>query len=125
MKKKTVIGTIGVSLILAVAFGIYLLNQHHPARLKTTSNISTVVNIDAIVQHPGAFKGYIGVSGTVVKVDKSKNFFVLGCKDACMIMPVRFRGEMPHPESEIIVYGEIQEAEGGKYIFDARKVKSK
>ena len=40
-------------------------------------------------------------------------------------MPVEYKGQMPEVKSKIIVYGEINKQEDGRYIFEAKEVKTK
>jgi len=86
---------------------------------------SKVVEVDEIVRQPSHFKGYIGVIGKVIKVDEPKAFFVLGCEDACVMMPVRYRGQMPKMKTEIVVYGEIRKTDGGGFLFEGQEIKEK
>ncbi|GMT50217.1 MAG: hypothetical protein IEMM0008_1756 [bacterium] len=65
------------------------------------------------------------VSGKIIKVDKSKAIFVLGCEDACETIPMKYQGELPKSGSEVIVYGKVTKTEIGKYIFEAQKVQVK
>lgn len=127
MNRKLLAGSLGMGLILAAAFGIYFMSlsddKVNPSDKK--ANLLKVVTVDEIVRHPERFSSSIGVVGTVIKVDESKALFALGCEDACVMMPVRFRGQMPNPDSNIIVYGEITGAEGGRYLFEAQEVKAK
>ena len=127
MKKKFLVGTIRIGLLLAVVFGIYHIKLSYADADQPQINANLpqkIVDIDKIVRHPERFKGPVGVVGKVIKVNESKAFFILGCKDACVRMPVSYRGQMPDQGSEIIVYGEIKE-EGGRYIFEGQVVKAK
>lgn len=126
MKKNFVIGIIGIGLLLAVVFVIYLLGKPGGKTVtpETNVNLSKVVDIDEIARHPDHFKGSIEVVGRVVKVDESKAIFVLGCEDVCVAMPVRYGGQMPNLGSEVVVYGEIKETEG-KYIFEGQQIKAR
>ncbi|MBU2577609.1 hypothetical protein KKA69_02135 [Patescibacteria group bacterium] len=130
MKKKIIIGTIGMGLLLAT-IGIYYLTN---LAKKTTSQkeISNqpikIVNAEEVVYAPDHYKGFLGVEGKVIKVDESKSiFFLLGCEDACATtaMPVKYNGQMPKEERWIIVYGELGKQEDGRYIFLGKEVKTK
>jgi len=89
-------------------------------RNKTSSK---VVDVDELVRRPDDFKGAIGVTGTVVQLEESTGTFVLGCKDACVALPVTFKGKIPAVGTKVTVYGEVTKVEGEKYIFAAREVK--
>lgn len=128
MKKQIIIGTIGVILVLAT-FGIYFvknISEKKTISQKKNNNQSIkVVNVDKVISNPDWYKGFFGVEGTVMKIDKAKSIFLLGCGDACIIMPVKYRGQMPELESEIIVYGELRKNEDGRYVFQGKEVKTK
>ena len=81
-----------------------------------------IVAIDEMIVSPQQYKGWIGVRGTVKKIYKEKNIFMLGCADACIFMPIRFKGKMPAPENEIVAYGKLKKQNDGKYIFEAKKL---
>ncbi|UCE74511.1 MAG: hypothetical protein JSV56_02080 [Methanomassiliicoccales archaeon] len=127
MKKKVLVGIIGIGLLLAAIFVVHIMkppdDKAKPAQ--TNANLSKVVDVDEIVRHPDRFRGPIGVSGRVIKLDQAQASFALGCEDACVMVPVRYRGQMPALGSEIVVYGEIKEAEGGRYIFEGQEVKAR
>ena len=128
MKKKIVIWTIiGIGIFLAI-IGIYfvinLTEKFTPQKENSNQSIK-VVNVDAVVSAPDRYKGFFGVEGTVIKIDEAKSIFLLGCEDTCIIMPVEYKGQMPEVKSKIIVYGEINKQEDGRYIFEAKEVKTK
>lgn len=82
-----------------------------------------IVDVDEIAQHPSQFQGKLGVTGTVALVDGEQSAFMLGCADACVRVPVKYTGDMPAAQSDVTVYGEIQEADEGRYILVAQDVK--
>ena len=141
MKKIFLVGVIGIVVLLAVVFVIYWTvvvrevtterSEQKPSttddkgNLKKTDVNTKVVDVDEIAKHPDRFKDTIGVVGKVIEVDESKAFFALGCEDACVMIPVKYKGQMPEVESYITVYGEIKEAEGGRYIFEGQEVKAR
>lgn len=128
MKKKFIIGSIGIGLLLATIVGIYFVkNSTEKSNLqKEYNNLSIkVVNVDEVVNAPDRYKGFLGVEGTIISVDESKDIFLLGCEDACIFMPVKYKGQIPEPKSEIIVYGEIKKQEDKRYIFQGKEVKTK
>ena len=122
MKRNLVLGTMGVVMIFLVAFGIFVRQSENKANSVSQSK---VVVVDEVAMYPDRFTtGSIGVSGKVTEVNPSKSYFVLGCEDACVILPVKYTEKMPALGSNIVVYGEVKVAEGGKYIFDGKDVKS-
>jgi hypothetical protein len=149
MKKNFLVGVIGIVVLLAVVFVIYWTrvvpevnppyppfskgeterSEQKPSTTDDKANLTKkdantkVVDVDEIVKHPDQFKGTIEVVGKVIEVDESKTFFALGCEDACVMIPVKYKGQMPELESYIIVSGEIKESEGGRYIFEGQEVK--
>ena len=128
MKNKNIIGMIGLGVIL-ITVGIYLIKNltEKSIHKKENHNQSTggVVNVDEVVNDPDHYKGFLGVEGRVIKIDESKDIFLLGCEDACMFMPVKYTGQMPEMGKEIIVYGEIKKQEDGKYAFEGKETKTK
>lgn len=78
-----------------------------------------------MVKDPNSYIGFLGVEGTVLKIDESNSIFLVGCQDACIFMPVKYSGQMPDLKSEIIVFGEIIKQENGRYIFQGKEVKAK
>lgn len=84
-----------------------------------------ILTPDEVISAPEKYKGTLAVSGTVIKIDESKNTFLLGCEDACLSLPVEYQGPVPEVNSNVIVYGEIKRQENGKYIFLGKEVKKK
>ena len=128
MNKKMIIIAVALGLLLVTALAIFFMKNfaHRADSQKTDTNASIkVVNVDKLISAPERYQGFLGAEGTVLKVDKAKDVFLLGCEDACISMPVKFKGQMPAPESEIIVYGEIKREEDGRFIFQGEQVKIK
>lgn len=92
---------------------------------KENTHLFKVINVDEIVSTPDQYKGFMGVEGTVIRIEESKGIFLLGCEDACIFMPVKFIGQAPELKSEIVVYGELIKQEDGRYIFQGKEVKTK
>ena len=118
--KKLRLATYGMAWLWIIAAGICCSKQ---AEDKT--NGAPIVTVDELVKHPDDFKGVIGVTGTVNKVDESKAVFTLSCEDACIAVPVTFPGKIPVAGNEVTVFGQVAKAEGGKYVFAAREIKTK
>lgn len=126
MTKKSYIVALVIILIVAVIPGIYLLRKfgEEAGVPEADADTPAIVDFDMIARHPENFlEGTIGVSGKVVKVDESNTSFALGCDDECLMMPVTYSGDMPDMGSQIVVYGEVKEAEGGRYVFAGKDVR--
>ena len=82
----------------------------------------TVTSADNILKNPSQYKGLIAVEGKVVMVDESNSTFGLGCRDRCLILPVKYRGKLPKKNNNVTVYGEVKKIEGKGYIFESNKV---
>ena len=127
MTRKSYVVTAAIILIVAVIPGIYLLKRFGEGASAPEASADTpaVVAVDKIASRPENYLGgVLGVTGKVVRVDESNTSFALGCDDECLIMPVTYSGAMPALGSQVIVYGEVKESEGAKYIFDGNEVKS-
>ncbi|MCM8796992.1 MAG: hypothetical protein NC923_03835 [Candidatus Omnitrophica bacterium] len=110
------------SLLFIVVLGVCFVRFHNNLKeTKKTPDIK-IVGVDEIVSNPLQFRGFIGVVGEVIKVNAAKGMFLLGCQDTCIIMPVRYKGQMPKLGDRITVFGEIKQ-EKEKYIFEATEVK--
>lgn len=128
MKKIGVIGIIGLGVVIMVAIGIYVVKnptEKSTPQMESYNPPIKIVNVDKIVNAPDKYKGYLGAEGKVIEVDESKSLFLLGCEDACIFMPVKYKGQIPVVGTEIVVYGEIKKQEDGKYVFEGKEVKMK
>jgi len=124
-KKKSLV-------IVAISFVVLLLALliYSNVGLKTTdaSSINSqvkAIDVDYIVENPEKYSGLINVEGTVKEVLDGKKFFTLGCEDACVNLPVSYKGELPKLESDIIAMGKVKKDNDGKFFFDAREIKYK
>lgn len=117
VKKKVLVGIIGIGVVLAV-FGIST-KSDEPVNVIT--NQLSIVSVDDVVRYPEHFMDFTAVMGRVIAVDESRTFFVLGCEDVCVLMPVEYTGHMPEVGSDVIVYGTVT-LQDGKYIFEAQEV---
>ncbi len=124
MRSKTLLIAILFSILLFAVFSLKNIHAKSDGNKKEEIKIE-IVSVDDVIRSPEEYKSYIGVQGTVSKVNKSKKVFLLGCEDACIYMPVKFEGTMPDAENKIIVYGEISKQKDGKYIFHAKEVRLK
>ena len=128
MKKKFLGGIIGIGLLVGAILGMYLVGNHteKPNPQSENNNVSIkIVHVEEVAKVPDRYKGFLGVEGTVIEIDESQGVFLLGCADACIFMPVTYKGQMPELKSEIIVYGELSKQEDGRYIFEGTEVKAK
>lgn len=119
-KTKHKIIIVAICLFLIVLFGVYFTKN---TKINENSVVK-IVDVDKVIYTPDRYKGFLGVEGIVVKVDKSKNIFLLGCEDTCITMPVKYEKQMPEPKSKIIVYGKIKEQEDKLYIFEGEEIKT-
>lgn len=127
MRKKIIIGTIAIGLILATLGICFVKNITEKSALPKQDNnpLIKVVNVDEVINAPESYKGFLAVQGTAINIEGYKDIFLLGCEDACKFMPVKYKGQMPKAKSEIIVYGQIRKRDDDRYIFQAKKVKTK
>ena len=94
--------------------------------LKPNSDSETakIIKIDDVIESPENFKGTISVSGIVFNADKSKKYFEIGCEDACVYLPVQYKGDLPQNKKEIILTGTLIK-DADKYYFKANNFKEK
>ncbi len=125
MKRRAFITAIAGIALIGAGFGAYLLasksSQHH----STVEGFgkTTLVAVDQVVGDPEKFTGLVGVNGSVSSVDESKSIFTLGCEDACVLLPVKFEGQMPKQGTNVVAYGKVEKDElsmkhGFKYVQD-------
>ena len=127
MKKKIILYGIGLGIVL-ITMGVYFarnITKKDNFEKEINNKLTKIVNVDEVVTSPNSYKGFFGVQGTVIRIDKPKNIFLLGCENACVFMPVEYKGQMPKPASQIIVFGELIKQEDGRYIFQGKEVKTK
>jgi len=127
MEKKS-LGVIAIALVLIGAgWGVHWLTSKPSEKsvTQTTASKAKVVNVDDVVNNPDKFVGFIGVEGTIAKVDEKNLTFTLGCEDACIEMPVRFSGRLPKEGTNVIAYGEVRKTEQAKYVFVAQEIEAK
>ncbi len=124
-KKLTIVASIIVLLIAAIL--IYSGNpspDKSEQAFRENSNVK-LIDVDKIVENPEKYTGIVNVKGTVKEVVDKKKFFALGCEDACIGLPVAYKGELPKSESNIIALGEVKKDNNGKFFFDAKEIKYK
>jgi len=127
MRRRSFVTAIAAIALIGVGFGAYLLASKSSEHRTTVAGFgkTTLVAVDQVVIDPEKFTGLIGVSGSVSSVDESKSMFTLGCEDACVLMPVKFGGQLPEQGTDVVAYGKVERNEQGKYIFVAQELKTK
>ncbi len=125
MDRKKV--TILISSIALVIVAVLIFLSKGPNNTSTNSQNAEMklISIDKLVESPEKYAGLVSVEGTVKEVVNNKNMFTLGCEDACIGLPVAYKGEMPKTESNIIALGEVKKDNNGKFFFDAKEIKYK
>ena len=125
LDRKKVIILIGCIALVFVA--VFIFSYRGPNNTSTNSQNAEMklISVDKLVESPGKFAGLVSVEGTVKEVIDNKNMFTLGCEDACIGLPVAYKGELPKSESNIIALGEVKKDINGKYFFDAKEIKYK
>ncbi len=84
-----------------------------------------VIPVEKVVFNPEKYKGVINVSGVVLKIGKPGEMSILGCKDKCAKIPIRFEKSVPSEGIDVVVTGEIVKQNDGRFYFRADKVASK
>jgi cytochrome c-type biogenesis protein CcmE len=124
MNKKSFAIFIAILALVGVAFGLRLLTSKHAEQSEAEIDIKkmSVVDVDKVASDPEKYVGLIGIEGSVISVDGEKSTFGLGCEDACVLVPVAYRGALPKEGTNVIAYGEVQKTNGDKYIFVAKEI---
>ena len=124
MKKKRILMAIAIIVVFIVTGTIYLLNKQERKRIDSSDTVR-IEDVDKVAGSPGDYKGYMGVAGKVLKLDTDTNFFQLGCNDACVAIPVKYMGNKPKKNDNVVIYGEIKKNDIGIYFFYATELKVK
>src|SRR3989337_3305188 len=124
-KKKSVIIVIIGFVVLLSALLIYSNVGFKDSTANSLNSEVKSIDVDNVVENPEKYSGVINVEGTVKEVFDNKKFFTLGCEDACVNLPVSYKGELPKLESNIIALGEVKKDVDEKYFFDAHEIKYK
>ena len=127
MRRRSFVTAVAAIVLIGVGFGAYLLASKSSQHRTTVKGFgkTTLVAVDQVVSDPEKFTGLIGVNGSVSSVDESKSMFTLGCEDACVLMPVRFDGQLPKVGTDVTAFGKIQKNEQGKFLFVAKELATK
>ncbi len=110
---------------LPLIFGCAKAPEEKARETKSGVEPARVIAVDELASHPEDAKGRLAVNGTVSEVSESKSGFLLGCEDACVSLPVTFKGTMPKVGSEVTVYGVVAKTDSERYVLIAEEVKSK
>lgn len=123
-KKSLIIFAISIAVLLS-ALIIYSNIGVENTTAFTENQELKAIDVDYVVENPEKYTGVINVEGTVTEILDDKKFFTLGCEDACVNLPVSYKGDLPKVESNIIASGEVKKDVDGKFFFDAREIKYK
>lgn len=123
-KKSLIIFAIGIVVLLTTLI-IYSNKGVENTTAGTENQELMAIDVDYVVENPEKYTGVINVEGTVTEISDNKKFFTLGCEDACVNLPVSYKGDLPKVESNIIASGEVKKDVDGKYFFDAKEIKYK
>ena len=119
------------SMLLGAAFlGLALLASCGPAATApstpaTAAKVAVplpLVPVDELASKPESFHGQINVSGRVIEVSPGGDGFTLGCEDACVRIPVRFKGKAPEAQADVVARGRVTKNPDGLYVVEADSV---
>lgn len=124
MKNKVIFGIMGTGLILAAFIVVFPAGTGKDQTESSGEPVDSPMTseVEDVVKNPGNYKGSINVIGSVIDSDTTNSVFLLGCEDACLVMPVRYAGDLPPVKSRVTVFGEIIR-DNGKYLFQAGSLK--
>jgi len=121
VKKKIIIGAVIFTVFGAIYIRKNLVGKSNP-QIKDSTMSVRVIDVDEVIKTPEKYQDFFGVEGRVIKVEKSRKLFLLGCDDACIFMPVKYQRGMPQVNDKIIVYGKVEKQADGRYVFNGEKV---
>lgn len=93
-----------------------------PAGAKKEVAPQATVPVDKLVSKPESYQGPVAVSGKVIEADSGGGGFALGCEDACVRVPVRFKGKAPEAQTDVVVRGRLAKNPDGLYFLEAESV---
>ncbi len=123
-RKKAIILISSIALVIAAVLMFLSKGPNNTSAISQNTEMK-LISVDKLVESPGKYAGLVSVEGTVKEVINNKNMFTLGCKDACIGLPVAYKGELPKSESNIVALGEVRKDVNGKFFFDAKEIKYK
>ncbi len=121
-RKKVTILISGIALVIAAVL-IFLSRGPNNTSTNSQNAEMKLISVDKLVESPRKFAGIVSVEGRVTEIIDNKKIFTLGCEDACIGLPVAYKGAMPKLESNIIALGEVKKDVDGKFFFDAKEIK--
>lgn len=80
------------------------------------------VTVDEVYARPAAYTEPVRMIGKVVGGDPAGSIVLLGCADACVMLPVRYRGEPPERGTTATAVGKVSKVDG-KFVFEAEEVR--
>ena len=124
MKNRYVLIIAAILIFVLVGTGVFKFSGSSVADEpgNDVAELTPIKSADDILRNPSKFTGHVAVAGKVAMVDKSNSMFGLGCSDGCLILPVKYSGEIPEKNSDVTVYGEVKKVDGKGYIFEGEKV---
>ncbi len=114
-----------VLLGLSLVIGCTKTPEQKNSQITSSADTARVIAVDELASHPEDATGRLAVIGTVSEVSAAQSGFLLGCEDACVSLPVRFKGAIPKVGSEVTVTGVVAKADSDKYVLVAEEVKAK
>lgn len=120
-KKYWLILLIAIFIIGGIVY--HFSRSQKPLINKDVAVVTRVVPAENIILRPDQYQGYIGADGTINEIIDD-NTFTLGCRDACLSMPVKFKTSGLKIKEEVVANGRLAK-ENGKYVFEAESVKPK
>lgn len=128
MKRKYSIKVFLITAIIATAGGLlisktWLWEKQDASAMERPGY--ALVNIDDVVKHPERYTSPLRMTGVILSVDKNGGSFIMGCDDACIRLPVIYKGKIPNAGSAITIFGKIKKTERGQYFFDAERIEQK
>ena len=105
----------GLAIIVIVVVSLFMSDKEKPGA-------NQIIDVDLVAENPQNFKDNISVSGTIKEISDDGSYLMLGCEDACVLMPVRYDGEKPAPGEKVIIQGKIETDENAKYVFVATNI---
>ena len=128
MKRKHSIQIILITAIIATAGGLVVLKTWQWEKrdaLGVERPGYATANIDDVVKYPERYTKPFRTSGRILSVDKNGGSFIMGCDDACIMLPVIYRGQLPATGDTVTIFGIIKKNKSGRYFFEAERFERK
>lgn len=128
MKRKHSIQIFLIIAIIATAGGLVIFKTWHWEK-RDASAVErpgyASANIDDVVKHPERYTSPLRTTGIILSVEKKDGAFIMGCDDACIMLPVIYRGQLPAAGDTVTIFGIIKKNESGRYFFEAERFERK